>query len=71
VLTSPGVTRQSVASITRVACGSEPAAPTPEISPLVIATQPPGISVRALSTVATSVALRTTRSAVELSCLTR
>jgi hypothetical protein len=59
---SPGVTKQSVASITRVASGSLPDLPTPEIRPLVMETQPPAISLRWLSTVATSVALRMRRS---------
>jgi hypothetical protein len=46
VFTKPGVTKQSVASIVRVAAGSLPAVPIPEITPLVMATHPPEISLR-------------------------
>ena len=61
---SPGVTKQLLASITSLASGGVSSEePTPEMSPLVIATQPPGNSRRVESTVATNSALRTSRSA--------
>jgi hypothetical protein len=46
VFTNPGVTKQSVASMVRVAVGSLPAVPIPEMIPLVMATHPPEISLR-------------------------
>src|SRR3954469_18073835 len=64
VLTRPGVTRQPRASIVRTAAGRGSAEdPIPLISPSVTATQPPGISRRASSTVATRSASVTSRSA--------
>ena len=63
---NPGVTKQSDASMTRAASGSLPASPTPEINPLVIATQPPEISLRCSSTVATKAALRISKSVVDV-----
>lgn len=66
MLISPGVTKQSVASMTREATGSLPASPTPETNPFVIATQPPEISLRSSSTVATKVALRMSKSVVDV-----
>ena len=54
----PGVTKHPDASIRSVASGiGSTEEPTPEIRPLVMATQPPGNSRRALSTVATRRAL--------------
>ena len=54
----PGVTKHPDASMRSVAAGTGSVEePTPEIRPFVIATQPPGNSRRALSTVATRRAL--------------
>src|SRR5215472_15110715 len=68
VLTSPGVTRQPDASSVSAAAGRGSAdAPTPEISPFVIATHPPGSSRREPSQVATSLALTTSKPAPDIS----
>ena len=65
VLTRPGVTRQPDASMVSAAAGAGSVdAPTPDTRPPVIATHPPASSRPSSSHVATSLALRTSRSAV-------